>query len=67
MPDPQFYAQCLQDSFDALLAATVGKPSTTRTNRKKPALKKAPVPKKSKKAKPAARFKSKPKAATRQR
>jgi hypothetical protein len=25
MPDPAFYAQCLQDSFDELTAATVGK------------------------------------------
>jgi hypothetical protein len=28
MPDPAFYRQCLQDSFDELLAATISKPKT---------------------------------------
>tara|TARA_R110002110_G_scaffold415860_1_gene658762 strand:+ start:95980 stop:97494 length:1515 start_codon:yes stop_codon:yes gene_type:complete len=41
MPDPEFYRQCLQDSFDELLAATVGsKPkqrkTAARTAAKKP-------------------------------
>ncbi|MEE4144504.1 MAG: WS/DGAT domain-containing protein, partial [Halieaceae bacterium] len=42
MPDPDFYRQCLQDSFDALLAATVGSaPAGRKAARSKAAGKKA--------------------------
>ncbi len=34
MPDPEFYAQCLQESFDELYAATVGKKAKTTRRRK---------------------------------
>jgi WS/DGAT/MGAT family acyltransferase len=44
MPDPDFYRQCLQDSFDALLAATVGStPKKGKAARGKTAAKKAPA------------------------
>jgi WS/DGAT/MGAT family acyltransferase len=39
MPDPAFYAQCLQQSFDELAAATIG---TTNTSAKAPAKRAAP-------------------------
>ena len=39
MPDPAFYAQCLQQSFDDLMAATVGAPSAAA---KAPAKRAAP-------------------------
>ena len=54
MPDPEFYSQCLQDSFDELLAAT-------QALETKPAAKKAPA------KKTAARKVSTRKAATRSR
>ncbi|MEM7702141.1 MAG: wax ester/triacylglycerol synthase family O-acyltransferase [Pseudomonadota bacterium] len=47
MPDPEFYAQCLQDSFDELLAATKtaseapAKPAPVQKPRTKPATKRA--------------------------
>lgn len=43
MPDPEFYRQCLQDSFDALKEATLGKQAA----RTKAAGKKSPARKKS--------------------
>jgi hypothetical protein len=56
MPDPDFYRQCLQESFDELLASTVGS---------KPAPRKVAVKAAAKKAKAKARRKAaaKPKAA----
>ncbi|MEM6476538.1 MAG: wax ester/triacylglycerol synthase family O-acyltransferase [Pseudomonadota bacterium] len=51
MPDPEFYAECLQDSFDEMLAAAKAAPAPT----KKAPAKKAPAKKAaaaSKKAKP---------------
>ena len=42
MPDPDFYRQCLQDSFDALREATLGgQPAGTKRSRKQPARKRA--------------------------
>jgi len=42
MPDPEFYRQCLQDSFEELLAATVeSAPVRRKTARKKAPAKKA--------------------------
>ena len=35
MPDPGFYAQCLQESFDETYAATVGKPAAKKAQRRK--------------------------------
>jgi diacylglycerol O-acyltransferase len=44
MPDPGFYRQCLQDSFDALNEATLDSRSAgAETSRKKPARKRAPT------------------------
>ncbi len=34
LPDPEWYAQCLQDSFDELYAATAGKAKPKRKRRK---------------------------------
>ncbi|MEM6494896.1 MAG: wax ester/triacylglycerol synthase family O-acyltransferase [Pseudomonadota bacterium] len=61
LPDPEFYSQCLQDSFDELLAAArampeakpaaratkpaTRKPAAKKAPAKKPAAKKAPAPK----------------------
>jgi hypothetical protein len=36
MPDPNFYRQCLQDSFDELLAATA-KPKAVKKSKPKKA------------------------------
>jgi len=66
MPDPEFYAQCLQDSFDELLAAAraqgsgqaAAKPAAKKPAAKKPAAKKQPAKKAAAKKppkKPAAR------------
>jgi diacylglycerol O-acyltransferase len=41
MPDPEFYAECLQQSFDELAAATA--PSTTRTSTTKKRTRRAAV------------------------
>jgi hypothetical protein len=67
MPDPDFYRQCLQDSFDALLAATVGsasgkgKSARSDVPAKKAPAKKAPAKKSTaKKAKPIPRAKTRP-------
>jgi len=60
MPDPDFYRQCLQDSFDALLAATVGaaqnkgKAARGKTSAGKAAAKKAGAKKTPRKKAPAA-------------
>ena len=56
MPDPDFYRQCLQDSFDELLAATVGSKPEPRKTAIKATAKKA-------KAKPRRKAAAKPKAA----
>ena len=67
MPDPEVYRQCLQDSFDELLAATVGKAPRTRTAAKKA---RAKPPKKAGAAKKSgrkARAGAKPKAAAKKR
>jgi WS/DGAT/MGAT family acyltransferase len=37
MPDPGFYAQCLQESFDETYAATVGKPKKKAARKRKKA------------------------------
>jgi diacylglycerol O-acyltransferase len=41
LPDPEFYSQCLQDSFDDLLAAARGvaspEPAAPKKTRKQPA------------------------------
>ena len=37
MPDPEFYAQCLQDSFDELKAATIGNSRGRRRKTKRAA------------------------------
>lgn len=60
MPDPDFYRQCLQDSFDALLAATVGaaqnkgKAARGKTSAGKAAARKAGARKTPRKKAPAA-------------
>ncbi|KWV90530.1 hypothetical protein AUC45_14955 [Erythrobacter sp. YT30] len=43
MPDPEFYSECLQESFDEMLAAakTVKKPAAKKASPAKPAAKKA--------------------------
>ena len=43
MPDPAFYADCLQESFDELKAATIDRPAAKKKKRAAP--KKKPVPK----------------------
>ena len=43
MPDPEFYAQCLQASFDELKAALVAAPATTAAAPPKPAKTKKPA------------------------
>jgi hypothetical protein len=59
VPDPEFYAQCLQDSFDDLLAAAkavdakAAKPAAKKPAAKKPGAKSAPAKKASAKAAPA--------------
>ncbi len=60
MPDPEFYRQCLQDSFDALLAATVGSAATGRkaARGKSPAKKATAKKARAKKAKTAPRAKA---------
>ena len=63
MPDPEFYAECLQASFDELEHAVLGSsskaPVAKKPKRKKAATKKAapkkPATRKSAKAKPAAK------------
>jgi WS/DGAT/MGAT family acyltransferase len=61
MPDPEFYAQCIQDSFEELRNAASGAPAKTS----KPAAHK-PAPRKASGTKaPAKRSNSKPKTATR--
>jgi hypothetical protein len=61
MPDPDFYRQCLQDSFTALYAATVGNRPAARG-----AAAKAPA-KKAKKAKAGPKSAAKAKSAARKR
>jgi WS/DGAT/MGAT family acyltransferase len=61
MPDPDFYRQCLQDSFDALLAATVGSaPAPRKAARGKTAAKKAPAGKARAKKTPGKKAKAAP-------
>lgn len=58
MPDPEFYAQCIQGSFDELLAAAMalgGKPVKQPAPRAKPAAKKQSAKKTAAKARPAAK------------
>ena len=56
MPDPDFYRKCLQDSFDELLAATVGSKNAARKTPAKATAKRA-------KARPARKTSTKPGAA----
>lgn len=55
LPDPEFYSQCLQDSFDEMLALAKAAGETKKAPEKKPAAKKAAPAKKpaAKKAAPA--------------
>ncbi|WP_252260353.1 WS/DGAT/MGAT family O-acyltransferase [Erythrobacter aurantius] len=66
MPDPEFYSQCLQDSFDDMLAAAkaleagatkapASKPAAKKPTARKPAAKKPAVKKPAAKAKPPAK------------
>ena len=45
MPDPAFYRECLQQSFEDLRDSTIGKPEASR-RRRKPAARKKPAAKK---------------------
>ncbi len=62
MPDPEFYAQCLQDSFDSLIDALKKAPAEKPKAAAKTTAKAAAKPKVA--AKPKARTAPKPKAAT---
>ena len=57
MPDPEFYSQCLQESFDEMLAAAkaVGDAPAKKAPAKAPAAKRGPPAKKPAAKKPAAR------------
>jgi WS/DGAT/MGAT family acyltransferase len=66
MPDPDFYRQCLQDSFDALLAATVGSaPNKGKAARGKTSAGKAAAKKAGAKKTPRKKAQAAPKAKTR--
>ncbi len=74
MPDPEFYSQCLQDSYDELLAAAsaAGKPApkkkaTTRAPAKKAAAKRTPAKKAAAKRAPAKKTATKTKRKTPQK
>lgn len=64
MPDPEFYAQCLQDSFDTLMAAVATAPNCDVTPAKPAKAGPAPSAKTAPKAKPKARANSAPKTKT---